>query len=297
MYTRKAGFLGRPATDHLPRALERCTVTNPNIDPIEWAEFWRFWKWQYTCRNTEYIKAFKKYDKLGHQISALAEKRTVTEKDLAEFNALCDSCQKKYGWTPSKNPNQDSDSQKILVDLYTHIKTSKKIVNKKIVNFCPYKHEKVDIWGLENGNIRYTIDFNKPLEQVLSEVKNIYRSFEINRKAVSEKKMPSPIEIDEIRAEIDGYFLNSSDEGFLTDDENRAIGLWLRDYVKRHNIKVRAAIRELDKIIDFDESGFGSLEKKTTSNKNVESTYKRITRYYNLAVRCIEEMKILPISS
>lgn len=261
-------------------------MTKPQISPVERAEFWRFWKWQYTCRNTRYIEAYRKYENYCSQIDKISKERTVTENDVLEFGIFCRSCEEKYGWGPEKNPKHDSDSEKILRDIYN------RKLNKKITGYVPYQHN-IDIWGLENGNTRYTIDFNKPLDQVLAEVKSIYKQESLGREARKGGMSPSSKQFWEILAERDEYFLNSSDEGFRIDWEIRAIGLWLWDFINSHNVKVREAIRELNKIIDLDKAGLGTIDKKLYP----ESTYRKISRYFKLTDSCIKSMKVLPMSS
>jgi len=73
-------------------------MTKPQISPVERAEFWRFWKWQYNCRNTKYIEAYRKYENCLSQIDKISKERTVSDKDVPEFVSLCNSCQEKYGW-------------------------------------------------------------------------------------------------------------------------------------------------------------------------------------------------------
>lgn len=271
-------------------------MTNPNVDPIEAAEFWRFWKWQYTSRSPNYISAYEKWSDIGRtklEVSGPIPGGITDDGRYSKESELLEYCHNEYGWQPIKNPDDGSNSHKILLDVFN------RKLNKKVYGFIPYKYE-VDIWGLKNGNIRYTIDFNKPLEQVLAEVKNIYQRNKLDREAVSTGIRPHPGEFDKIHAEMDGYFLNNSDEGFRMDDQIRAIGLWLWDFVKHENVKVRGAIRELNKIINLEQAGFGSIETETIKQKpntNPESTFKRITRYFNLTKECIEQMKVLSMPS
>jgi len=197
---------------------------------------------------------------------------------------------------PEKNPNHDSDSEKILLDIY------KRKLNKRITGYVPYQHE-MDTWGLENGNTRYTIDFNKPLDQVLAEVKRIYKFEALQQEAQQKGMSPSPEQFWEILAEQDEYFLNSSDEGFMINYDIRAVGLWLWDFKEHYkNCSVREAIRNLDKTIDFESIGFSSVDndKYGPDNEwdleaNPETTYRTLNRYYKTTDECIKKMKILPI--
>ena len=99
------------------------------------SEFWRFWKWQYIGRNEKYLEAYWELNKV-----------LVGSEYGSKYSVFLNSCNDKFGWMPTKDPEEDSDSERILLELWEYRK------KKQIKGFLPYPYD-VDLWGLGNGNV------------------------------------------------------------------------------------------------------------------------------------------------
>jgi hypothetical protein len=307
-------------------------MTKQHADPKKFVQFWKFWFWQYTSRNPDYIKAFDKHtnpripgciieaasNHFDYQFSEKTMKilwnamegvvGSVQEfKDLLNIENLWSAQCQINKFAAKTKRSRDKRRIRFEAQFLCSPKNpeedndSAKILqdalngnlNKDIPNFSIKTFEEDIVDTFEPTQFTYFVDTEKrPLEQVLAEIAYWYRVHEY------------PVSTDERSkafAQLVAGFIDDLYLGFKVDYTDRAIGLWLWDQKKdkelsgNKNYTVSKAIRDLYEIHDLENKGYGSIANLPNSNQNPKSTIKKLTRYFNAAQKSINNREVLPL--
>ena len=307
-------------------------MTKQHTNLQEFVSFWKFWFWQYTSRNPEYIKAFEKHANpsfLGCIIRAASNHfdyefsentikilwnamegvaGSVREiKNLLKFNSVWSAyCQINQFAAKTKRFRDKRRNQfeaKFLCSPKNPDEDNDSTIilegalkgnlNKDIPNLSIRTFEEDIVANIEPTQFSYFVDTEKrPLEQVLAEITYWYR---VHKHPISRN------ERFEAFTQLVAGFVDNTHSGFKVDYTDRAIGLWLWDRKKnmelrgKKNYHVSKAIQDLYKIYDLENEGYGSLSELPNSNQNPKSTIKKLTRYFNAAKNSINNRKIMPL--
>ena len=303
-------------------------------DPEGRMQFYYFWFWQYTCRNEKYISAYKKYKnvsipkkilKIAYQVfdykfnektarmlldAADYENRIYKHRLLDELNLelnlenlskIYDFREQVKYWLNKrrkpfdeifnccpKNPKEDCDFEKILIE------ASNGSLSKTIKDFhVKLFKEDVIIESELPTQFGYFVDTKeKTLSEVIAEITYWYKEHETNN-AEGRKKALSEYVCNIIDNEL---------PGFKDDYLDRSVGLWLWDHKKnmeelrKSKYTVNQSIRDLFEKHKDIMKGYGTISELETSNENIQSTMRKLRRYYNAANESIKERQVLPIN-
>ncbi len=267
-----------------------------NVDPMEYAEYWIFWLWQYTSRNPEYLDAYNKYHNDILPLQSDNEKRKAFEQ----------RCMEQFGVCPYKDPNDNSSIKKILSEaLHGHLR-------KELDGFIDvfegdYYLRRVDLEkstfvnnvGMDSDGIQvYIADLDRPLPDLIAELSywhnkseaSSYIPFLLDDTADVEQQY-----IEFMKKEDAKIIYHSIKKIFQLDDIPRAIGLWLWDY--RHqslnegdSVTIADAINELCADTDYDLAGY------RPQRDNYDSALRRLRRYYKMTDESIKKMEVLSVT-
>jgi hypothetical protein len=302
-----------------------------HVNPEEFAQFFKFWFWQYTSRNQEYRKAYEDfvnpeipqefiekasehfcYDFSEDSIKILwgaLEGVPGSVQRIMNFCGIEDpwlaQCQINQFGAPTKKERDERRkhfeetflcSPKNPNEDNDSEKILQDIINgcldKNIPNFNLILFQDDIVRTIEPTQFTYFVDTQRmPLKRVLWEVRHWYT---MHQPLLPEER---PRELAKLSAGV----IDNINPGFKRDYTIRAVGLWLWDHKMKkemngvRNYPISKAIRDLYKIHDIEGEGCGSLSELPTSSENPATTLKNLTRYYNATKNSIENQEVMPI--
>ena len=191
---------------------------------------------------------------------------------------------KIYKCSP-KNPEEDCDSEKILVEAFNNT-LDKQI---KELNLKLFEEDIIQECELPT-QFNYFVDTEKKSKNgVIAEVTYWYKQHSANNAKERNKA----------KFEFDSVIIENSRKGFKIDDEIRAVGLWLWDHKKNMEVNkskysIAQTTRDLYERHSEKLKGLGKISKTDTSNENSQTTYRVLRRFYNTADNSIIKRQVLP---
>ena len=245
-------------------------MTNPRAS-LEVKRFYEFWLWQYTARNPEYKEAYRKL------------------KEGPNRKAAIEQIRDKFGCT-IEDPSEGTDSGQILDRVLKGEDLTAGI------SFTRYSIDRNKIKDIDEDRFFYIVDLREDLETILAEVKFLYATGKASKSYSSLENFCDYWDLEQKeRATLFQQYLKGGHEKFTLDNKLRAAGLCLWDYVKAggkpggKGFGVYDAIKKLYALLGERPHGFGDSKD--------ESAKRRLSRYYNLTAKCIQERKVLPVQS